>query len=69
MSSSALLPTVRTLLSTRCIVGDRSRMAVHRLANLVALCDGQGVFFVAASGQIRLAANSARRSLSLSRLL
>jgi hypothetical protein len=33
-------------------------VAVRRLANPVTLCDGHGVFFVAASGQIRMAANS-----------
>ena len=35
-------------------IGDLSRMAMHRLANPVALCDGWGVFFVAADGQIRI---------------
>lgn len=35
-------------------------MAVRRLANPVTLCDGHGVFFVAASGQIRMAANRSR---------
>jgi hypothetical protein len=61
--------TADDAVDARALFGVRSRMAVRRLANPVALSDGQGVFFVAASGQIRLAANSARRSLSLSRLL
>ena len=33
-------------------------MAVCRLPNPVTLCDGNGVFFVAASGQIRMAADT-----------
>jgi hypothetical protein len=33
-------------------------MAVRRLANTVTFCDGNGVFYVAASGQFRTAANS-----------
>jgi hypothetical protein len=36
-------------------------MAVCRLANLVTLCDGHRVFFVAASGQIRMAADARTR--------
>jgi len=32
-------------------------VAVRRLANPVALCDGHSVFFMAASGQIRMAAD------------
>ena len=36
-------------------------VAVRRLANPVTLCNDHGVFFVAASGQIRMAANSWRR--------
>jgi hypothetical protein len=34
------------------VFGDRGSVAVRRLANLVTLCDGYEVFFVAASGQI-----------------
>ena len=37
------------------VISVRGSVAVHRLANLVTLCDGHGVFFVAASGQIRMA--------------
>jgi hypothetical protein len=33
-------------------------VAVRRLANTVTFCDGHGVFFVAASGQFRTAANT-----------
>ncbi len=40
-------------------------MAVRRLANPVTLCDGHGVVFVAASGQIRMAANTGTRQLQL----
>jgi hypothetical protein len=32
----------------------QGQYAVHRLANLLTICDGNGVFFVAASGQIRM---------------
>ena len=39
------------------VFGVRGSVAVRRLANPVTLCDGHGVFFVAASGQIRMAAN------------
>lgn len=35
-------------------------MAVRRLANPVTPCDGHGVFFVAARGQIRMAADTGR---------
>jgi hypothetical protein len=31
----------------------RGRVAVHRLKNLVTLCERRGIFFVAASGQMR----------------
>jgi hypothetical protein len=37
--------------------GVQGSVAVRRLANPVTLCDGYGVFFVAASGQVRMAAN------------
>jgi len=36
----------------------RGNVSVRRLANTVTFCDGHGVFFVAASGQFRTAANS-----------
>ena len=36
----------------------RGSVAVRRLANPVTLCDGHDVFFVAASGQIRMAADT-----------
>jgi len=35
---------------------------VHQLANPVTLCDGQGVFFVAASRQIRMATDTYQRA-------
>ena len=40
----------------------RESVAVRRLANPVTLCDGHGVFFVAASGQIRMAASPPGRA-------
>jgi hypothetical protein len=36
------------------IIGARSRVATRRLANSVTLCDDHDVFFLAASGQIRI---------------
>jgi hypothetical protein len=41
---------------------DRGSVTVRRLANPVTFCDGHGVLFVAASGQIRMAANRCERS-------
>ena len=38
-------------------IGVRGSVAVRRLANPVTLCGGHGAFFVAASGQIRKAAD------------
>src|SRR6202035_3213360 len=40
-----------------CRVGVRGSVAVRRLANPVTLCDDHGVFFVTASGQIRMLAD------------
>jgi hypothetical protein len=40
------------------LVFGRGSVAVRRPANLVTFCDGHGVFFVVASGQIRMAANT-----------
>jgi hypothetical protein len=40
------------------VFGVRGSLAARRLANLVTLCDGHGVFFVAASGQIQMAADN-----------
>ena len=39
------------------MIGVRGSLAV-RLANRVTLCDSHGVFFVAASGQIQMAADN-----------
>jgi hypothetical protein len=36
----------------------RGSLAARRLAHPVTLCDGHGVFFVAASGQIQMAADT-----------
>jgi hypothetical protein len=41
------------------VFGVRGSLAARRLANPVTLCDGHGVFFVAASGQIQMAADTA----------
>jgi len=40
-----------------------SVLPTRRLANPVTLCDGHGVFLVAASGQIQMAANTTVRTL------
>jgi hypothetical protein len=40
------------------IFGVRGSVAMHRLANLVTLCDVHGIMFVAASLQIRLGAST-----------
>jgi hypothetical protein len=45
----------------------RGSVEVRRLANLVTLCDGREVFFVAASGQIQMAANIEPRTTVESR--
>ena len=53
-------PLIRTHLTA--VRNRQGSVAARRLANPVTLCDGHGVFFVAASGQIRMAADSARRT-------
>ena len=40
------------------IVGVRGSLAARRLADPVTLCDGYGVFFMAGSGQIQVAADT-----------
>jgi GTP-dependent phosphoenolpyruvate carboxykinase len=40
------------------VFGVRGNVAVRRLANTVTFCDGHGVFFAAASGQLRTAAST-----------
>jgi hypothetical protein len=40
------------------LIGVRGSVAVRQLANPVTLSDDHGVFFVAASGQIRMAADT-----------
>ena len=49
--------TPRTVDPLKRRFGVRGSVAVRRLANPVTVCDGHGVFFVAASGQIRMAAS------------
>jgi hypothetical protein len=55
--------TPRTVDPLKRRFGVRGSVAVRRLANPVTLCDGHGVFFVAASGQIRMAANRRRQGV------
>jgi hypothetical protein len=43
------------------VVGVRGNVAMRRLANPVTFCDGHSVFFVAASGQILMAAETCTR--------
>jgi hypothetical protein len=44
---------------------DRGSVTVRRPANPVTFCDGHRVFFVAASGQIRMAANTDPQHIQL----
>jgi hypothetical protein len=41
------------------------RLEQRRLANPVTFCDGHGIFFVAASGRIQMAADSFRPSMPI----
>jgi hypothetical protein len=51
-------PAMASALGEKQIFGVQGSVAARRLANPVTFCDGHGVFFVAASGQIRMAADT-----------